>query len=978
MLLIGFILLIIHQPLQQKQILSYYQFGLSLFLLLLFLNGYALIYLNRKSRKTQSLIKFEQERYKKMFQLTSGVLWEFSVQNETLSKSHAELGIYTGTVCTPNYRNYILDHQIIYEEDLPVFEEFYACLLSGKDRFCYELRAKNCRGEYVWYELSAASILDDHGNPFLVLGQTTNIDDRKKEMEALRSMQELDSLTRLLNRNSIFNEVNNVLFHSEERQQHAFLLVDLDQFKAINDEYGFVFGDALLLELALKLSKAYQDTNTLISRFGADEFILFLQDIPSLEFALTEAQHILELIPTTFLKEDAKHMITACIGISIAPRHGAHFDYLLANADTALYYAKDMGPNKFCLFDSNFMSPANCISLNGDSFTKNFLSHKGQSIIDSSIISNAVDILFDAKDIKTSITMILSVIGNFYDLYNIAIYQMNEDDLGKGYRLYSWNMETSECDDETTLIPRDDFIAISKYNQHNNNLFHSTNLQHIQSFNPFVARMLQNYEVDGFLECGLRQKGDTIGYISYTFKNPGREWEQHEIDSLSLITKVLGGYLNAMHNEDKARRIQHTDTLTQANNLPAFVEKATRLVHENPNTNYVIFYSNIDKFKLLNDTCGYSEGNRILIEFSNCLKAMISPKECFGRISSDRFVGLFEFDTPILFFQKMKALNDHMNQLPKNESDAHRIPIIIGLNPITMDLDMSLNIDRAIIAEKSILNRHKSRYVFFHESMQSRMIKQREIEDLMEDALRKEEFTIYYQPKVYLDTNAICGVEALVRWDHPGKGIIPPNEFIPIFEENHFIIKLDYYVFEEACKHIRKLLDLGKQVYPVSINISRFHLHNNEILGVLSTIVAKYEIPIHYLELELTEGAFQEDDQYMYYLVNELQTMGFRISMDDFGSGLSSLNYLRNLPFNVLKLDKDFLQKETSTKRERIVIEHIVKLAHDLDMTIVAEGVETEDQAEFLRSIHCDMAQGYLFSKAIPRTEYEKVYYGIS
>ena len=205
--------------------------------------------------------------------------------------------------------------------------------------------------------------------------------------------------------------------------------------------------------------------------------------------------------------------------------------------------------------------------------------------------------------------------------------------------------------------------------------------------------------------------------------------------------------------------------------------------------------------------------------------------------------------------------------------------------------------------------------------------------------------------------------------------MIPPNDFIPIFEENQFVIKLDYYVFEQTCKHIRSMLNANQKVYPVSVNMSRLHLNNNEILTKLKEIVDKYQIPTHYLELELTESALQENSSYMFSILFQLHNMGFIISMDDFGSGLSSLNLLRTLPFDELKLDKDFFQQGSSTERERIVITNIVRMAQDLHMTIVSEGVETQEQADFLSSINCDIAQGFLFAKPMPIEEFERIYY---
>ena len=947
---------------------------LFIVLVLFFIMG-SLLFLNLRTKRHQANLRLEKERYQTVFELTSGVLWEFDIKTKTLIKSDPDLGIQTGLAKTEDFGNYVLENSIILDEDIPIFEAFYQSLLEGEEHIHYELRAKDISGEYQWFELTATTIVNADKEPVVVIGQTVNINAKKKELEALRQLSDLDPLTKIPNRGCAGHTINELLSASDASLTHAFLLIDLDNFKSVNSLYGYVFGDALLLEFSTKLKKPFSHLNHVLSRFGGDEFILFLHDIPSTAYAKEQAENILQLLQDMFLQQDMAYTITACIGISLSPEHGEQFDVLLSNADTALFYAKQQGTNNYCIYDPSAMSPSSYIMQSQENLTRMNQKPFERSIIDSTIITNVVEILFDARDIKTSINMILSLVGNFYDLYYIAIFENMNNSSNMGKILYKW------CIDPTIEIEIKNPISLSKlesvveYNKHNNNLFYSTDREEQKRFNAFVYDFLEKHQIDGLLECGILENGTSQGYIGYTFKNPDRDWTQHEIDSISLITKILGGYLNRIRTEETAKRLQLIDPLTNAMNLSAFTETAYQLIGDHKENAYLIFYSDIDKFKLINDTYGYSEGDRILIEFASAMDSILQNDECFGRISGDRFVGLFNYNNPKLFLSKIKQLNDRMNRISKTETDFYRISIIIGLSPVQEGSHLSLSIDRADMARKSIIARHKSRYCFFNEAMKSNLMKQREIEDLMDDALEKEEFLVYYQPKVRLIDNEICGAEALVRWLQPEKGLIPPNDFIPIFEENKFILKLDLYVFEQVCKHLRKMLDQDKTIFPVSVNFSRLHLGNREILNQLQSIVTRYQVPTSYLELELTESALQENNAYMFSILKELHNMGFKISMDDFGSGLSSLNLLRTIPFDVVKLDKDFFHQETSTERERIVITNIVKMAQELHMKIVSEGVETKEQAAFLRSIHCDMAQGYLYAKPMPVDEYESTYY---
>lgn len=596
------------------------------------------------------------------------------------------------------------------------------------------------------------------------------------------------------------------------------------------------------------------------------------------------------------------------------------------------------------------------------------------SLVDSNVIAQTVELLSESKDLDSSLQMILGVIGSYYQLSYVGIIE-SEEQTNQGLISHEWRWDPTIPWNSNLVIPETDMAAFASYNQNHNTHFATNDLSVLRQFSEPLSVFLSQYHVTGFFECGILNKNTSSSFIVCSFTTPDRVWAQHEIDTLLLLTKIISGYLQQVQIHKQAQWMKKVDPLTGCNNLTTFSEDSRRIVLTNPSNRYVIFYSDIDKFKLINENHGYSEGDRILIEFTNAMRSILEPEETFGRIGADKFVGLFHFDHPKQFLAKIKALNEYMNAIVSPNQSTYRISIIIGLCPLDHSNQLSLTIDQANIARKSITNRHKSRYAFFSELMRKQLLEQHEIEGLMEDSLEREDFKVYYQPKFDLTTGKISGAEALVRWNHPEKGMIYPNDFIPIFEENHFILKLDFYVFEQVCKHIQKLMQLGKEIYPVSVNFSRVHLDHPRMIEKLQMILDQYQVPPHYLEIELTESALQNNDTNMYSILIKLHRMGFRISMDDFGSGLSSLNLLRSLPCDIIKLDKDFFQQGTSTKRERIVIQMIVKMAKELHMTIVSEGVETEEQAEFLRSIQCDIAQGYLYARPMPEPDYEKQYY---
>ncbi len=252
-----------------------------------------------------------------------------------------------------------------------------------------------------------------------------------------------------------------------------------------------------------------------------------------------------------------------------------------------------------------------------------------------------------------------------------------------------------------------------------------------------------------------------------------------------------------------------------------------------------------------------------------------------------------------------------------------------------------------------------------------------ELEEAALIALREEQFVVYYQPQYNHSTGMLVGAEALVRWLHPEKGLIPPGEFIPEFEENGFITKLDSYVFEKVCVFVRECLDGGISVVPVSVNLSRHDIFYPGFIEGLEEVRKKYNVPPKYLRFELTESSTMGNSQFINEIIEKLQGFGYIVEMDDFGSGYSSLNILKDINFGVIKLDMKFLQNENGNSgRGGTILSSIVRMLNWLQLPVIVEGVETAKQADFLQSIGCEYMQGYLYSRPVPEEEYEKVLRG--
>lgn len=927
---------------------------------------------NKKIRTEQKNLYLEKERYRMVLNHSQGAVWEYDIATDTVTKSDPDLGIHTGISLIPEFKNFYIEEGVIHPDDIPNFKDFYSQLKSGKKEVQSQFRAKDISGKMIWFELIGTTIFDNNGIPISVIGQTVNIDLKKKELDELRNSATRDSLTKLYNRTTLIKKVNDYLSSSQEHMTHAFFMIDIDNFKAINDTYGHTFGDAVLLELSTKLFKFFKEPH-IIARLGGDEFVAFLYNIPSTSYATEKAEKIISIFQKMFITSEDIHKISGSIGIAFYPEHGTTFDELLSKSDIALYNSKSLGKDCYSIYQKDMTDIITVPNAEQNHKVSRY-QLQNRSIIDSSIIANTVNLLFDARDINSSINMILSVIGNYYSLDCLEIFEFS-DDYTTASITYEWCSDAEKrflkqiqqipLSDLTNFMP----YADSEEEVYYNNAINTNNIPE----GPFQKKFIE-FGPTSVFQCGIYENATNKGFVTAFYCDEKNSFNKPEISTLTLLAKIIGGYLLKLRAQEKIELIATTDPLTNAYNLIQFMVEAQKKLEQNPEKKYIIIYTDIDKFKLINETYGFSEGDHVLREFARNLKKITNENEIFARASGDKFVALFEYENKDSFLRRLEKFNTMVNSIPKTENDFYKLAIIIGLYPITETNNITLHIDRANIARKSITERHKTTYAFFDETMKSSLVKQKEIEDVMEDALKNEEFIVYYQPKFLLKNNSICGAEALVRWNRPGIGLVPPNEFIPTFEENGFIVDIDFYVLDKVCAHIRSLLDREMHVVPISVNFSRLHLKSQYIVSRLKNTIFHYDIPSSLIEIEITESALVDDSQYLLSILHNIRSAGFRLSMDDFGSGLSSLNMLRTMPFQVLKLDKNFFHGTTTTEREKVVITNVVKMANELDMEIISEGVETEEQAELLRSINCTIAQGFLYERPIPLEEYEKKY----
>ena len=409
------------------------------------------------------------------------------------------------------------------------------------------------------------------------------------------------------------------------------------------------------------------------------------------------------------------------------------------------------------------------------------------------------------------------------------------------------------------------------------------------------------------------------------------------------------------------------DRLTGLYSKEFFYQKVREQLQENPDKEFAIVCANVENFKLYNDAFGVAAGDRLLQDISAFFREQGEGEGFCGRYEADRFLCLKERSGNL-----KEKIRSALKVWKEHFCHTQNVVIKMGVYEVTdRSVPVEQMCDRALLAVDSIKGQYNQQFAVYDDALRGKLLREQAITEAMETALNEGQFSVYFQPKYSLNNDSLVGAEALVRWNHPEWGFMSPGEFIPLFEKNGFITRLDQYVWEKVCAQLREWRERALPILSVSVNVSRADIYQSRLTDTLLGIVGKYGIEPKYLHLEITESAYTENPDQIIETVEQLRNQGFIIEMDDFGSGYSSLSMLNQMKLDVLKLDMKFIQSETAKPTEQGILRFIVGLARWMNLSVVAEGVETRQQLERLREIGCDYVQGYFFAKPMPAEEFE-------
>lgn len=1048
--------------------------------------------LKKRIQELEHELDLSKIKYSILADCTDCGLWEYDIETKCLYQSKKLHGIWEHNNLTiPNYRETVLGWGIIHPEDVDVFKAYCNSMDSGAPSFQYDLRAVTDNANFTWLRYTGSTYYGEDGKPKKVVGKTIDVTKQKREKEDLERKANLDSLTKLNNKVHTRMLIEDYLSgHDNEKTMHGFYLIDIDNFKQVNDTWGHLCGDNLLVQFANRILGSFT-TNDVVGRVGGDEFLVFVPNIKSYAEAKRIAQKIVTRASNLYLEN--QQVITVSVGMSVYPKDAQSYDALYRSADLALYHAKRKGKNVFCAYDKKrkYQIRKN----KGErQDVYNEIIYKNMEDVETKLFDYSFEMISTTDDIGAAIYNIMLEVGIYYDLFRVSIVEYNiKTKIAKVSKLWTKEEKTEPIEQEIASFFTQNWNTIEerfyglKFYVSNEELDKGEKKESLE--NNIQGRCFVQFPImDGEELLGVityeKLQGSSVGMAS-------REghWTPSQISTLSCISKMISSYLlklktksevadellytgyaldsqkltfyvidsgsyellyvsnyaselfpniavgkkcyevvmnqkqpcpncpiaglandkkyfatelyseefetwfttsvSVIEKENKNKqyllcwtdvtafleRVRAKDPLTGTLSYDKFYAEAIKKL-SNTEHNYSILYFGIKDFARINDEFGFEIGDMVIKLLANRFLDVLSDHELICRIKGDDFILMLE-DKDLYHLKERTYLMCRTTEIfLRTIYPAMNMYCICGMYEITEeDYSLSAVLDKANKARKKAYQQFNGDHTFF---IYTREYERQEMEELqlerdIIEALKSEQFQVYIQPKVSLESKKIGGGEALVRWIKPDGTVVPPGRFIPLAEKNGMVIEIDHEVYNVLFRQMRTWLDEGKDVPVISINVSRLHLLDDEFPMFFESLVDSYGIPHNLIEVEITESVFFDKVDRMISMISKIRDMGFLISMDDFGTGYSTLNIMSNLPLDIIKIDGKFFMNTPLDDRNRTIISAIVNLTKSLDFSIVCEGIETSEQVNYITNENCDFAQGYYFYKPMPMSEFSKL-----
>lgn len=770
----------------------------------------------------------------------------------------------------------------------------------------------------------------------------------------------LDPLTKTWTEDVAKRKIEQYLKNSTPYEADTLFLVQINGWHELSEKVRTDVQASLLRQTAFLLWKTFKQSD-LVARIGEDTFLVYALGCRD----STAAQENLEKL--NFKRKEvvsAKEKgldLKLQIGALICNGAVTDYDTLIRKAEKVLSSAKAEGA--FLCRKENEIEIGD--SIGDEAVVRHEIPVYSfyEEGVDTELITELSNDLFMCQSPRLATEMSLAKLCRYFEVEQAYVTEVSLDN-NQYEDTYNWNYSNSlvvnKNLDVMPLILAPDYGRLFE----ENGVFVCNCLPELDRYSRIMALRQKIRGTLSMMQSAIMENGVFVGYIAICDLNRERIWTRQEITTFSIAGKIISASILQMRSARYSSRIAYQDTLTKAWNMNQFFLEVKKLIRTEEKQALVTF--DVKNFKVINMEFSYGVGNLVLIEISNMLRLFIEKGECYARMEADCFVLLLNYKDLQALERRLSQLIYQVEHLAPKLDLTFPFICMAGVSLVN-DANRTIEsyIEQANVVRKSIKDFHRGNYAFFDKEAELMHDKNKYLTSQMKTSLKNQEFIVYYQPKVLVTTGEYIGLEALVRWKRPDGELIRPDEFIPLFEKNGFITEIDLCVFEQVCKEIRNWMDTGRSVYPVAVNISRVHILEKRFLENLLEICGKYQVPVEAIELEITETAFLANAKTIVEITNKIKVSGFCLSMDDFGTGYSSLSMLKDIPVDILKLDKDFFRKSMN-EREKIIISNVIHMAKELEIQVISEGIETKEHEEFLKEIGCEMAQGYLYERPAP------------
>lgn len=866
--------------------------------------------------------------------------------------------------------------ECIHPEDGERVQKFLGCIEKGEKQSEMVCRFEK-DGQYFWY-FSYLCVIEEEseaGQPSesIILGYRRDLCLVSAGASGC-CQSTMDFLTKVYKKDVVQERIDESI-GKYQAQQGVFCLLDLDQFHIINEKYGYKAGDNLLCDLVKTIRKNVS-TADIIGRVGSDTFVLYMNDVTGEKYWKQTIANIIFQIRQLYRDSSMYYQISASAGVALYPEDGKNYVELFEKAKEARGFARLSQFGGFEIYEKGMLR---------SNWEERFFEQTGQKqewqqlqgeLFEKSLSVKIDDLFQQSEDYGNSISVLLSRIGAKYGLAAAQIYEYLPDK-----KVMCCTYEWLEGKDSKNIM---EIGGISDENVANKMLQvrHGGTVQ-LYSDNIFFREHRKEipdiiHKKEAGLVVELVKEDRYLGRMLLLRGEKDYVWSQRDLYELEEIGKLLSYmFYNGIRQkleEREWKEKKYYDPLTCLYQMDIFLDKTRHYLARHSEKQYLLVYSDIRNFKYVNETFGYEVGDNVLREWADILIKDVPNSIFAGRVYYDHVISLREVEFGLSEEEIIKGLNETKSRIEhqiKKNYPGSNVTLNTGAFCLRGEsMDISAALSYANMARKLAKNSSVG-CMLYTDAMRKQANREIALVSGLEDAIKNREFLVYLQPKVGCKSQKVVGAEALVRWQKQSGEVIYPDEFIGVFEKYGCIVEVDYYVYEEVFRFVRRRIEQGKPIIPISLNVSRAHMSNTKLIDKIEYLLEKYKIPTKAIEFEITESLYMEKFEALDQVLAYFRKRGFILSMDDFGKGYSSLNAISTMPVDVIKMDRIFMKEDGLRENDRIIITHIITMANELQKKVLCEGVETDEQKAFIASVGCDSWQGFLFSKPVPIPEFE-------